>query len=72
MNDDRTEVKNILEKFAHSGWNLIAAPAEKWLNGVECQTELLTAIREADRQCGSCGCEFDPFYKRILSLKELL
>ena len=29
---------------------------------------LVSAIRQADEECGSCGCEFDPLYKRALEL----
>ena len=29
---------------------------------------LIKAIKLADEQCGSCGCEFDPLYKRALVL----
>lgn len=27
------ELKNITEKFAASGWDLIAVPAQQWLSG---------------------------------------
>ena len=49
------ELKVILEKFADSGWELIAAPSRDWLDGKSVQNALRDAIREADRQCGSCG-----------------
>ena len=62
------ELNVILEKFADSGWELIAAPARNWLEGKSVQNALTDAIREADRRCGSCGCEFDPLYKRALEL----
>jgi len=62
------ELKVILKKFADSGWELIAAPTRDWLDGKSVQNALRDAIREADRQCGSCGCEFDPLYKRALAL----
>ncbi len=62
------ELKSIMEKFAASGWDLIAVPAQQWLDGRSDRDTLVSAIREADEQCGSCGCEFDPLYKRVLEL----
>ena len=58
------ELKNIMEKFVESGWDLIASPAEKWLNGVANKEELIAALKEADKECGSCGCELDSLYKK--------
>lgn len=60
------ELLPIMEKFAASGWELIDSPAKAWLNGTADRGELIAALEEADRQCGSCGCEFDPLYKRAL------
>ena len=62
------ELKVIMEKFAASGWELIAAPARGWLEGRTDRDALVAAIRQADRKCGSCGCELDPLYKRALAL----
>lgn len=62
------ELKTIMEKFAESGWDLISEPAQKWLDGNTDKENLISAIKEADKQCGSCGCEFDPLYKRALDL----
>lgn len=62
------ELKTILAKFAESGWDLIDKPAKDYLCGVGNRTELIKAIEQADEQCGSCGCEFDPLYKRALEL----
>jgi len=62
------ELQVILKKFADSGWELISAPARDWLDGKSVQNALTEAIQEADKQCGSCGCEFDPLYKRALEL----
>ena len=65
------ELVKIVEKFAESGWDLIDAPSKKWLeaNGsVETASELLKAVEQADKDCGSCGCEFDPLYKKALEL----
>ena len=30
--------------------------------------ELISAIEKADKECGSCGCEYDALYKRALAL----
>lgn len=62
------ELKTIIEKFAVSGWDLIAIPAQQWLNGNADKTALITAIKQADIECGSCGCDFDPLYKKALEL----
>jgi sugar phosphate isomerase/epimerase len=62
------ELKTILAKFAESGWDLINVPAKDYLYGVDNRITLIKAIEQADEQCGSCGCEFDPLYKRALEL----
>ena len=65
------ELKGIMEKFASSGWDVIAGPATAWLSGNADKQALIAAIEQADRECGTCGCEFDPLYKRALALKDL-
>ena len=62
------ELKIIMEKFAASGWDLIAVPAQEWLDGKADNNALISAIEQADTECGSCGCDFDPLYKRALEL----
>lgn len=62
------ELRDIMEAFAASGWELIAVPAQRWLNGTADREALIAAIRRADAECGSCGCELDPLYKRALEL----
>lgn len=62
------ELKSIMEKFVESGWDLIAVPAQQWLDGKADKDTLVTAIKQADIECGSCGCELDPLYKRVLEL----
>lgn len=62
------ELKSIMEKFAASGWNLISIPAKQWLDGKADKDTLRSAIKQADEECGSCGCDFDPLYKRALEL----
>jgi len=69
------ELTEILVKFADSEWDLIDAPATAWLAAnaagtvdVALTAALVAAIEQADEECGSCGCEFDPLYKRALEL----
>lgn len=72
MNEKTNELRAIITKFAESGWDLIDVPAKAWLAGEKCKDELITAIKKADLECGSCGCEFDPLYKKFLEMKDLL
>lgn len=62
------ELKSIMEKFASSGWELISIPAQQWLDGKADKEALVSAIKQADEECGSCGCDFDLLYKRALEL----
>ena len=65
------ELVKIIEKFAESGWGLIDAPSKEWLaddGSSDSTTKLLEAIQKADKECGNCGCEFDPLYKKALEL----
>lgn len=62
------ELRTIMEAFVASGWELIAVPAQRWLNGTADREALIAAIRQADAECGACGCELDPLYKRALEL----
>ena len=62
------ELKSIMDKFVASGWDLIAVPAQQWLEGTSDKDALVLAIKQADKECGSCGCELDPLYKRALEL----
>lgn len=62
------ELKSIMQKFAASGWDLIAVPAQQWLDGEYDKDTLVSAMKQADQECGSCGCELDPLYKRALEL----
>ena len=62
------ELKSIMEKFAASGWDLISIPAQQWLEGKADKDILVSAIKQADAECGSCGCDLDPLYKRALEL----
>ena len=62
------ELKSIMEKFVASGWDLISVPAQQWLDGKFDREAFISAIKQEDRECGSCGCEMDPLYKRALEL----
>ena len=62
------ELRTIMEAFVASGWELIAVPAQRWVNGTADREALIAAIRQADAECGACGCELDPLYKRALEL----
>jgi hypothetical protein len=65
------ELREIMQKFVDSEWDLIAPPAKAWLDGSGDREALLAAVTQADAECGSCGCELDPLYKRALELREL-
>ena len=75
MSDKNQELVSIITKFAECGWDLIDAPAKTWLNVKDdtekakaATTELIAAVKQADAECGSCGCEMDPLYKKALEL----
>lgn len=66
---------DIITKFSESGWDLIDAPSSAWLEALDDEdllkqtaAELIPAIEQADTECGSCGCEYDPLYKEALKL----
>ncbi|MGI6561518.1 MAG: hypothetical protein ACOX3Q_03020 [Clostridia bacterium] len=67
-NRNNDELVRILSKFAESGWDPISIPSKAWLDGKGDEKELLAAIEEADKECGSCGCEFDPLYKKAIAI----
>ena len=62
------ELKTIMEKYAASGWDLISVPAQQWLDGKADKDTLVSAIRQADKECRSCGCNLALLYKRTLEL----
>lgn len=75
MLDKNNELIEIITKFSKSGWDVIDAPSSAWLKAKDDNNlsqniviELIEAIKKADELCGSCGCEFDPLYKRALLL----
>ena len=69
---EQSELHSILERFADSGWELIADPARAYLGGGDCKGELILAVEQANEECGSCGCEYDALYRRFLALKHAL
>ena len=66
------ELRIILKRFADSEWELIAAPANAYLDGEDCNDWLIAAVEQANEECGSCGCEYDELYRRFLELKHEL
>ena len=72
MSNQNQELTSIIMQFAESGWDLIDAPANLWIeyNG-DCEDttkQLIAAIKQADNECGSCGCDMDSLYKKALDL----
>lgn len=65
MNQQNEELVKMINKFAESGWDVIDGPAQAWLSATE---NLIEAVKQADESCGSCGCEFDPLYKKVLEI----
>jgi len=68
MSVKNEELTKIITKFAESGWSLIDEPSKTWLNDKKNNEELLPTIVQADKECGSCGCEFDLLYKKAIEL----
>ena len=74
MQNKNHELVSIVTKFAEAEWDLIDAPAKTWLDAksdadVKSATTALTAaVKQADADCGSCGCEMDSLYKKALEL----
>lgn len=68
INHNHEELHEIIKKFAESGWDLIADPSKAWLEGDKDKDGLISAVKRADEKCGSCGCEYDALYKRLLQI----
>jgi len=69
--EKQNEIVNIIEKFANSGWDLIDVFAKTWLKDKfasdnSINKNLMDVIAKADKECGNCGCEYDPLYKKVL------
>ena len=62
------ELRAILKRFSDSGWELLSAPASAYLSGEDCMDELIEAVKQANEECGNCGCEYDALYERFLAL----
>ena len=62
------ELRGILERFAGSGWELIALTSRRWLDGQENREELV----RAQQICGTCGCDLDSLYPKALRLLEIV
>ena len=43
------ELQGILERVAGSGWELIALPSRRWLDGQENREELVRAMQRAQQ-----------------------
>ncbi len=70
---DRTEeLREIMERFAATGWEPLATPAHEWLQGKRGnQEELEKGIHAAAKECGGCGCQLDPLYQKVLLYRDL-
>ena len=70
MAEQNVELVGIVTRFAESGWDVIEVPSKAWLGNAskDATVALIAAVRKADKECGSCGCEMDPLYKRALEL----
>lgn len=62
------ELRAILEAFAASGWEELARPAQRFLNGDLSRAALKAAVAQAREVCGNCGCALDKLYPRALAL----
>jgi hypothetical protein len=69
---EEQELRSIIKRFAESEWELISAPAIAYLSGEDCNDWLVSAIEQANEECGSCGCDYDELYRRFLELKYAL
>ena len=47
------ELKSIMEKFVASEWDLISVAAQQRLDGEYDKNVLISAIKQADKECGS-------------------
>lgn len=65
------ELRYMMTQFAASGWDLIAIPARQWLAGHGDREALITVLRQAQEECGHCGCALDALYPRALALRDL-
>ena len=64
------ELLDILKAFAASGWDELAVPARRFLEGEASAAALREAVLRAQAVCGTCGCALDALYPRALVLLE--
>ena len=64
------ELVDVLIKLSESGWDLIDVACLAFLNGADNKEDLIKALKQADEECGDCGCKYDPLYKIALTLLE--
>lgn len=69
---EEQELRAILKRFADSEWELISAPSSAYLSGEDCNDWLISAVQQANEECGSCGCEYDALYRRFFELQNSL
>ncbi len=62
------ELQEIFGTFVASGWDELAGPAQRFLDGKESRAALKTAVLQAQEACGKCGCALDTLYPRALAL----
>ncbi len=74
----REMLVEIITKFAESDYEVISGPSKAWLGAMNdgeaskaAAPVLEAALLKAVEECGSCGCEFDPLYKKALAMKDL-
>lgn len=65
---ERGRIENNYGEIQSIRLDLIAIPAQAWLDGKRDTEALISAIKQADKECGSCGRDLDPLYKRALEL----
>lgn len=54
------ELNMISEHFAASDWDLTVVPSRQWLEeGCE-KAAPASVVRQAEQECGGCGCDLDP------------
>lgn len=63
-----SESQAILSWFSQCCWPLLATASQDYLAGKIDKAALLEVMKEADCQCGSCGCEFDALYKKVIAI----
>ena len=75
MSDKNKELAGIIKEFAEMEWDVLDKPAKEWLSAEgdsakqkTATLSLIAAIEKADGECGNCGCDYDPKYKRALEL----